>query len=168
MPAGCQDQAGVLRSALLLQDRVSPPIGKRFHQQGMPRIDIVVVDNDVRICSPRLTNRTSQCLALQQIEIESDRKHEHFLSIDTMERQRIDRLQRHKRPKTENVFRRMCDRAGLLAGLAPGRVPAVQIRSEDECRCQRSFPPIRPCLVMLAKTSTMARTATSAVISEMS
>jgi len=168
MPARSQDQASVLGSALLLRDRVSQPIGQRLHQQRMPRIDIVVVDNDVRMSAPRLTDRTSQCLALQEIEIESNWKHEYFLSIDNLKRQRIDRLQRHKRPKTENVFRRIRSRIVLFQGFTPGRVPAVQIRSEDERGSQRSFPPIRPCLVMLAKTSTMARTATSAVISEMS
>ena len=44
----------------------------------------------------------------------------------------------------------------------------TEIRREDERRSQRSFPPIRPCLVMEASTSTIARTATSAVISEIS
>ena len=58
--------------------------------------------------------------------------------------------------------------AATALALSPASLPSQSIGSEDERRRQCSFPPIRPCLVMVASTSTIARTATSAVMSEIS
>jgi len=157
-----------LRSALPWCDGARHLIRKAFDKQRVPGIDIVVVQNDLWIRTPRLAERMSKSLALEEIEIDSNRKHEHFLCVAGVERQRIDRRQRHHRPEPENLFRRFRDRAGLLRGFAPCGVTGIEIGSEEECRTQCSFPPILPCLVMLASTSTIARTATSAVMSEMS
>jgi hypothetical protein len=80
----------------------------------------------------------------------------------------VHRSEPDSRFKPEDRVTTLCDRASLLTCHVPGRVTVVQIAGENEARGQRSFPPIRPCLVMVARTSTIARTATSAVMSEIS
>jgi hypothetical protein len=73
--------------------------------------------------------------------------------------ERIDGGYLNGRSETKNRLARRSYRAC---------VPAVNIGDENERGNQLSFPPIRPCLVIDASTSTIARTATSAVMSEMS
>ena len=127
----------------------------------MRRVDVVVMNGELRVGSPSLSDRMSKSLALQQIEIKSSGQHKNLSGAVARQcrRQSIDRSQFHGWPEAENwlASRGHCT-----------RVPAVEIRSEDERGRQCSFPPIRPCLVMVASTSTIARTATSAVMSEMS
>jgi len=142
-------------------------IGQSFHQQRMTGIDVVMMHDDVRIRSARLTDRPAKGFAVEQIQVERDGKNKHFRSLD----RQIEGIQRHQRngwPETENPFRCFRNGAGLLFSVAPGGAAAVEIGSEQERGNQCSFPPIRPCFVMLASTSTIARTATNAVISEMS
>lgn len=134
----------------------------------MSGIDIVVVQRKLGMVAARLSDRTSQRLALEQIKIERDRKHENFPCTTRLNRQRIDGRQRQLRTEAQNLFRGLRYGTGLLRSFAPCGIAGMQISSEDERRGQCSFPPIRPCLVMVANTSTIARTATSAVISEMS
>ena len=131
----------------------------------MRRVDVVVMNGELRVGSPGLGDRLSKSFTLQQIEIESGGQHEDLSWTVARDcgRQSIDGNQFHGRPETEN---RLASRGHCI------RVPAVdigsQICSQDERGSQCSFPPIRPCLVMEANTSTIARTATSAVMSEMS
>jgi hypothetical protein len=166
--AGGENQADLLQRSNAGRNHTRHLIGKRFHQQGMPWIQIVVVNGELWIRAARFTDGVSQSLALQQIEIERHRKYEHFPGLDCIQWQRIYRGQRNHRPETENFFRSIRDREHLLRRFAPRRVSGMKIRSKDECRAQFSFPPIRPCLVMAASTSTIARTATRAVMSEIS
>ncbi len=70
-----------------------------------------------------------------------------------------DGNQFHSRPETENWLARRGHSA---------RVSAVEIGSEQERRSQRQFPAYPAMFGHGASTSTIARTATSAVMSEMS
>ena len=127
----------------------------------MRRIDIVVMDGELRICTPSLNDRMSKRLALQQIEIQSGREYEYFsrFAAANGSGQAFDASQFNLRSETQYWGTRRCDQA---------RVARLEVGNENERGCQCSFPPIRPCLVMDASTSTIARTATSAVMSEMS
>src|SRR5580658_5692480 len=131
----------------------------------MRRVDVVVMNDELRVGSSGLSDRMSESLTLQQVEIESGGQHEDLSWAVARDcgRQGVDGNQLHGRTETEN----------RLAGRDyRTRVPAAdfgsQICSQDERGSQCSLPPIRPCLVMEASTSTIARTATSAVMSEIS
>ena len=144
-----------------MRDRAGHLIGQRLDHQRMCRINIVVVNHQLRASTARFANRPAECLTLQKIEVEGGGNNENFTGSAAVEYcgQSVDGGQRNIRRKTEN---------GLASSSDCARVPALYVACEDEGGCQRSFPPIRPCLVMVASTSTMARTATSAVMSEMS
>ena len=159
--AGGEYQADVLEGSRVRRDGACDLIGESLDHQGMRGVDVVVMNAELRIGSPGLSDRMSESLALQQIEIESGGQHEDLSWAVARDcgRQGIDGNQFHCRPETEN---RLASRGYCT------RVPAVEIGGEDERGSQYSFPPIRPCLVMEASTSTIARTATRAVMSEMS
>jgi hypothetical protein len=161
------------QSSRLLSARACNPIRKTMHQQRMSRIYIIVMQSNLWIRASRFTERAAEAFALQQIQIQCGRKDEDLVRalfgfLCDRFGQGVDCGQTHDGLKSENLFTGFGHGPRLLAGLIPRSVPALQIRSEDERRCQCSFPPIRPCLVIVASTSTMARTATSAVMSEMS
>ena len=63
-----------------------------------------------------------------------------------------------------------CDRLRLERGLRPGGLVGLEVGGKDDGKGgnYRSLPPMRSCFTMVASTSTMARTAINAVMSEMS
>ena len=149
----------------MVRNRACHLIGESLNHQGVRRVDVVMMNDELRAGSPGLSDRMSKSLPLQQIEIESGGQREDlsFGVARDCGRQSFEGNQFHGRPEAEN---RLASRGYRI------RIPAVeiggQICSQDERGSQCSFPPIRPCLVMEASTSTIARTATSAVMSEMS
>jgi hypothetical protein len=53
-------------------------IGQRLDHQGMRRVDVVVMEHDVLMRTPSFTDRLSERLTLQQIEVQSGRDYENF------------------------------------------------------------------------------------------
>jgi hypothetical protein len=173
MAAGSKNQSSMLQCAGFRRNRACHLIGEALHQQGMPGIDIVMMQRNFGMLPPCLADGMPQSFALEQIEIERDGKDENFPSVSfRFLRDRVvklvDRCQPDHWLKPQDRLTGYGYGASLITCFTPGFFPAVQIGSEDERRGQRSFPPIRPCLVIVANTSTMARTATSAVMSEIS
>ncbi len=135
----------------------------------MARVDVIVMHNHLGVHTARLANGASQPFTLQEIEIERNGQNENFSCVSFESFcQAIDRRKFYDWRKSQDGFASRRNFLRLGAGLIPCRVPAVEIGGEDEGLGQCSFPPMRPCLVMEASTSTIARTATSAVISEIS
>ena len=66
--AGGEDQADVLRGSNVVRNRTSDLIGESLDHQRMRRVDVVVVNGELRMRTPRLTDGMSDRLALQQIE----------------------------------------------------------------------------------------------------
>ena len=161
MSAGGEDQADVLRGLGVGRDGAGNLIGQSLDHQGMGGVDIVVMNGELRMRTPSFTDGLSESFALQQIEIQSGREYENFsrVAAANCSGQVFDGSQFNLRSETEDWGTSRGDQAG---------VPALEVADENERGSQRSFPPIRPCLVMEASTSTIARTATSAVMSEMS
>lgn len=127
----------------------------------MARIGVVVMECDGGALAAGFADRLPKRFALEQIKIERGWKHENLACGAAVEcgGQRIDGSQLDLGSKTE--YR--------LAGRGySAQVSAIRIRDEEENRNQCSLPPMRPCLTIVASTSTMARTATSAVMSEIS
>ena len=139
----------------------------------MAEVEIIMVQRDLRMNPAHFAQRVSDGLAVEQIQIEDGGKYENLdraafgLSLDPFS-QGVDSGQNYAGLKAKNFSTRLGYLADLIACIAPDRVPAVQISGEDERRIQWSFPPIRPCFVIEASTSTIARTATRAVVSEIS
>lgn len=173
MTARCEYQAGTLHGARLRWDGARHLIRETLHEQRMPWVEIVMMQRDFRMIAARLADCLTHGFALQEIEIERDGQNEKFSNVSfsfmgNRGSQRVHRDQVDGWFKTQDRLTGLCYGASLFPRLTPGRVPTVKIGSEDERRSQCSFPPIRPCLVMEASTSTIARTATSAVMSEIS
>ena len=127
----------------------------------MGRIDVVVMEYDCGVFAARFADRLTERLALEQVEIKSGWKYEDLARAPAIDRggELVNRSQLDIRSETEY---RLAGRSYCTC------VPAIRIGNEDERRGQCSLPPMRPCFTMVASTSTMARTATSAVMSEMS
>ncbi len=78
--AGGQDQSDVLGRSDVLRNRTGNLIGESLDHQGMRRVDVVVMNGELRIRAASLNDRMSKSLALQQIEIERGRQHEDLSS----------------------------------------------------------------------------------------
>ena len=120
-----------------------------------------MMQNDFRMRTASLSDRLSERFALEQVEIESCGKYEELSFAVTADcrGQPIQRSQFNVWSETEDPLASRSDRGCILEAGA-----GYQNKRGSQC----SFPPIRPCLVIVASTSTRARTATSAVMSEMS
>ncbi|HUA18760.1 MAG TPA: hypothetical protein VMB25_08450 [Bryobacteraceae bacterium] len=159
--AGSQDQPNLLWGSCLSRYRARQLIGERLDDQRMSGIGVIVMNRKCGMLPARLTDRVSERFALEQVEIEGGRKNEDLTGAAAADRggQIIDGSQLNVRSEAEYRFAGRCYRAC---------VAAMRVANEDERRGQCSLPPMRPCLTMVASTSTMARTATSAVMSEIS
>lgn len=124
-------------------------------------IGVVVMERDGGVLAARFADRLAERFALEKIEVQRRRKYKALARGAAIDRggQRADRSQLDFWSETKY---RLAGRDYRTC------VSAIRIRDEEENRDQCSLPPMRPCLTMVASTSTMARTATSAVMSEMS
>jgi hypothetical protein len=159
LSAGGQNQPRALRTGWA--DRARHLIGESLNHQRMARIGVVVMESDGGVLAARLTDCLPKRFALQKIEVQRSRKDKDLARVPALQSggKRVDRSQRYL--WSESKYR--------LAGRNyTTRVSAARICDEEENRDQCSLPPMRPCLTIAASTSTMARTATSAVMSEMS
>src|SRR5579871_2365048 len=122
----------------------------------MRRIDVIVMDRNMREHPASFGDRSADRLALKQVEFQRRRKHKEF-------RYALFRCARYRAGKLIQ-----CGRSGRPVEARNCRRPCGMIRDEKNLAAHPNFPPILPCLAMVASTSTMARTAMRAVISEMS
>jgi len=76
--AGCQDQADVLQISSVRRDGVRGLIRQTLDQQRMRRIKVVMMESDMRVGAPGLTDGISESFALQEIEIEGCRQQENL------------------------------------------------------------------------------------------
>ncbi len=98
-------------------------IGESLDHQGMRRVDIVVMNGELRASSPRLSDGMSDSLALQQVEIQGGGEDENFSGTVARDcgRQHIYGDDLHSRTEAENR---------LASGGHRTRVPADKIGSE--------------------------------------
>jgi hypothetical protein len=78
MTAGGQDQSNLLRRSGFRWDGASHLIGQSLHHQRMRWINVVVVEHEFGARTTRLTDGITQCLALQEVELERGWKNEDF------------------------------------------------------------------------------------------
>jgi len=78
MPAGGENEANVLEGPRVGRDGVSDLIGESLDHQGMCWVDVVVMDDELRIRTPSFTDGLSERFPLQQIEVQSRREYENF------------------------------------------------------------------------------------------
>ncbi len=79
MAAGGENQAHLLQRARVGWNGARHLIGETFDEQRMARIDIIVVECDVRVSPARFGQCLSQSLALQEVEVERSGEHEYFV-----------------------------------------------------------------------------------------
>lgn len=78
VPAGGQNQSDLLGRPDLAWDGTRHLIGESLDHQRMRRIDVIVMDDDLRMRTPGFADRTAQRFALQQVEIQRRWEHENF------------------------------------------------------------------------------------------
>ena len=152
----------------------------------MTKIDVIVKYRDVRLATSKLRQRSSERLALPHTPFERRGKHESFTSTVgcfgiqhitelalacIFPRMHGERRQPNPRRKAQNPRYRL----GEIFRLRQRSVPVSLIgeklgREYERRRAHAAFrrPPTRSYFTMVASTSTMARTASSAVMSEIS
>ena len=161
--AGREDQADVLRGSRIGRNRARDLIGESLHQQRMRRDrrrrDATRVADSLAGASRDRMSQASRCNRLKSSAAGSTK-----ISLGAVAAIADDK----ESMEASVTLPARKPRIGSQAEATALASPQFEIGSEDERRRQCSFPPIRPCLVMEASTSTIARTATSAVMSEMS
>jgi hypothetical protein len=80
LTAGSEDQSGSLGRRV--SQGLRNLVGKAIDYQRMARVDVVVVNDSVRTLPPSFRQNTADCLALKQVEIQSDRQDEGFRGVD--------------------------------------------------------------------------------------
>lgn len=159
--AGRENEADLAEGPGIRWDGARQLIYQGLHHERVGWIDVIVMQDDFRMRPSSFTHRSSERLAFEQIEIERRWKYEDFSGSTAANcgGQPVGRGYLNIWGESEYWLASRSNRACVF--LTRGT-------DENEPRSQRSFPPILPCLVMVASTSTKARTATNAVISEIS
>ena len=168
-PLAARIRPTLLRRSRLRRNRARHLIGEGLDHQRMRR-DRRRRDElrlrDVRArASPIACPSASRC---SKIEIERSREHEDLVRAAASQ---LRSAQRHRSEvsRISGAKPRIGSHAAKPSALrvaAPAGCEQSVARMNAGRQC--SFPPMRPCFTMVASTSTMARTATSAVMSEMS
>ena len=150
----------------------------------MARIHVIVKDQGVGMLAAKLCERLAKGVALPEVPIERCRQHENLTgaargfivehSGETMftgifAGMHDETSQAHPRREPQNARHRFSQRIGLRLSAGPVRLTRPQVARQDErSHAALSRPPTRSYFTMVASTSTMARTASSAVMSEIS
>ena len=194
LPAADHEHADPLRRHAAARQVVPHRLGERLDQVAVRRIDVVVVDRQRRCAALGLPGQLDQRVALEQAEVEDrgDHERERPAGRGLGGEHRGERVARRLRgaglaaqARDPDLGREPQDRRGgpghrrgLGLGARPRRIVGREVGDEQEQRPDMrpgvpghavgatSRPPIRSCFTMVARTSTIARTASSAVMSE--
>jgi hypothetical protein len=72
VPAGGEDEAGMLQCARIGRNGARYLVRETIDEQGMPGVNVVVMQGDFGMCPTGLSNGVAQSLTLHKIEIERD------------------------------------------------------------------------------------------------